>query len=362
MFAIEKTTSTILEWYTHYRNNSIDFNPPYQRVGGIWSKENQQLLIDSIFNKLDIPKFYVNYFVSRGNDLNPNEKLFALIDGKQRLYAIFDFMEDKFPLSKNFELVDNPELKIQGLKYSEISLSHPNLKHYFDNYKIDIALVITDEKERIDELFLRLNEGKQLNNSEKRYAIQGYLGDKLKSLIIEHPFFKKLSFTDKRYDYFDISTKLFLLDSQQEVVSLNKTNLDGMLKKNRVYSEEIEKMLKEFQLNLESFSDLFVDNDYLLNSKSKIPLYYIFIKETDASKINYVREFLNEFEKIILNNRVTSEEKDETLIEYDRLTQQGTISKGSLENRLNILNIYFDYFVQNNGLLEVVSLTVEFEE
>ncbi|WP_379968277.1 DUF262 domain-containing protein [Ectobacillus sp. sgz5001026] len=361
MFAIEKTASTISEWYTHYKNNNIDFEPPYQRVGSLWSQESQQLLIDSILNKLDVPKFYVNYFVSKGNILNPKEKLFAIIDGKQRFYAIFQFMEDNFPLSRNFELFDNPKLDLKGLTYSEISRFYPDFKHFFDNYKIDIALVITDEQERIEELFLRLNEGKQLNNAEKRYAISGDLSTKIKGLVNSNSFFNKVSFNDKRYDYFDVLTKLFLLDSQVNIVSLNKSNLDGILKSNRILTTEMKKKFKDFEENLKKFSDLFQENDSLFNSKSKIPLYYAFIRKLNAESLNYVYNFLTQFEKLILQNRVSTE-KDETLIEYDRLTQQGTVSKSSLENRLQILQLYFDKFIENNEKLEVVKVDIEFDE
>lgn len=362
MFTIEKTTSKIIEWYAHFKNNNIDFNPPYQRVGGIWSLESKQLLIDSIFNKLDIPKFYVNYFVTKGNTLNPNEKLFAIIDGKQRFYAMFEFMEDKFPLSNNFELIDEPEIKINGLKYSEISLRYPNFKHHFDNYKLDIALVITDEQERIEELFLRLNEGKQLNNAEKRYAISGHLSSEIKCLTRKHSFLNKVGFKDKRYDYFDVITKLFLLDSNDEVLSLNKTNLDNFLKKNRIMSNDMIYEFRNFESNLDMFSSIFNEEDPLLNSKSKIPLYYIFFKNINTRDLNLIHKFLTEFEELILKNRI-SDNKNELLLEYDRLTQQGTISKGSIESRLKILHFYYDSFVKNRYKLDILeNIPIEFDE
>ncbi|WP_409272829.1 DUF262 domain-containing protein [Neobacillus sp. SCS-31] len=362
MFAINKTTSTILEWYTHFISKNIDFNPPYQRIGGIWSTESKQLLIDSIFNNMDIPKFYVNYFINKGNELNPKEKLFAIIDGKQRFLSIFEFMEDKFPLSQNFEFFDDPEIKINGMNYSEIAIYYPKLKYLFDNFKLDIALVITDEQEKIDELFLRLNEGKQLNNAEKRYAIQGYLSNKLKELIREHNFFIKLTFKDKRYDYFDLLTKLFFLDSNNEILSLNKKNLDALLKENRQPTEEIARKLEIFKLNLQDFSNVFNSSDPLLNSKSKIPIYYVLFKTLESRNWEDLHTFLSRFENLIMKNRISNGLKDETLIEYDRLTQQGTISKSSIENRLRILNLYFNYFIENGGSLNIISIPIDIEE
>jgi len=57
-----------------------DLNPTYQRQSGLWSREKCQLFIDSIFNRLDVPKIYMH-------DLRDERQRvqFAVIDGKQRL-------------------------------------------------------------------------------------------------------------------------------------------------------------------------------------------------------------------------------------------------------------------------------------
>src|SRR6478609_2455587 len=76
----------------------VDFAPIYQRYGNIWSPEKKRLLIDTIINGFDIPKFYFNYFVEQNNILNPTKAIYAVIDGKQRLQIILDFLNDKLAL------------------------------------------------------------------------------------------------------------------------------------------------------------------------------------------------------------------------------------------------------------------------
>jgi hypothetical protein len=44
-------------------SDRVDFSPIYQRYGNIWSPEKKRLLIDTIINGFDIPKFYFNYFI-----------------------------------------------------------------------------------------------------------------------------------------------------------------------------------------------------------------------------------------------------------------------------------------------------------
>ena len=56
-----------------------------ERESGVWSTEKKQLFLDSLFNGFDIPKIYLHDL--RGNDPRYD---FAVIDGKQRLHAIWD--------------------------------------------------------------------------------------------------------------------------------------------------------------------------------------------------------------------------------------------------------------------------------
>ena len=48
-----------------FEQESINLNPEYQRNGDIWTLEKRQLLIDSILNDYDIPKFYFHILNSR---------------------------------------------------------------------------------------------------------------------------------------------------------------------------------------------------------------------------------------------------------------------------------------------------------
>ena len=115
--------------------NNIEVRPAFQREL-VWKKQTKQLLIDTILRGYDVPKFYWE---------ETHKDQFAVIDGQQRVTTIWDFKEDKFPLSKDAEKIDEEEIK--GKKFSELSLS---LKQKFDSANIDI--VIISEPESQDEI------------------------------------------------------------------------------------------------------------------------------------------------------------------------------------------------------------------
>src|ERR1039458_1493184 len=66
-------------------------------------------LIDSILNGFDVPKLYVADFTYSDSALNRLRLPYAIIDGKQRFEAIFDFFEGRITLNSDFRLLDKPQ-------------------------------------------------------------------------------------------------------------------------------------------------------------------------------------------------------------------------------------------------------------
>src|SRR5688572_11043774 len=87
---------TLLQWFEE--RELIDMNPSYQRRGEIWPEKYKQLLINTVLNQYDVPKIYLADFTYVNTALNESRKPFAVIDGKQRLSAFFDFFQDALAL------------------------------------------------------------------------------------------------------------------------------------------------------------------------------------------------------------------------------------------------------------------------
>ena len=119
-----------------------DFNPDYQR-GLVWDLEDEQKLIESIFNRVDIGKFV---FIHLGHGKGV---IYEILDGKQRLSALYRFFTDEFTY--------------KGYYYSELPWK---LKHVFEDTSVAVAVT---RKENLDEKSI-LNYFLKLNTSGKPVA------------------------------------------------------------------------------------------------------------------------------------------------------------------------------------------------
>src|SRR6185437_8559538 len=118
-FAVRAFESKTLSWW-RARKPQIDMNPPYQRRGRLWSEADKAYLVDSILNGFDVPKFYIADFTYANSKLNKKRLPYAIIDGKQRFEAIFDFFDGVITLNSDFVFLENPRIKLAGLGYKDI--------------------------------------------------------------------------------------------------------------------------------------------------------------------------------------------------------------------------------------------------
>lgn len=347
-------------------SDRVDFAPIYQRYGNIWSPEKKKLLIDTIINGFDIPKFYFNYFVEENNILNPTKAIYAVIDGKQRLQVILDFLDDKFALDSEFVYYDEPQYNLKGLKFSQIAVEHSYIASIIENFILDIVYVITDEEDKLEELFLRLNGGSALTNAEKRNAIGGFLNRKIREYVEQHIFFTtKLRFKNPRYQYQDLLTRLLFIEDSNALLSLTNLALDKFVRDRASESDEINGLLQKTTSILDLFGEIFRENDTLLKGKGIIPVYYFFISRHTPLQQS-VRDFLEQFESIRLENRTLKEEEQKPiLIDFDRYNQQGVHRDKSLKERLDVLTRYYEKFLVDGKITidtSIVTDDIQFED
>lgn len=326
--------------------SKVDFFPIYQRYGNIWGIEKKKLLIDTIINGFDIPKFYFNYFIEKDNLLNSNNAIYAVIDGKQRLQIILDFLDDKFGLDKEFVFYENPDYNLKNLYFSELSVSHSSIASIIENYILDIVYIVTDEEDKLEDLFLRLNGGYALTNAERRNAIGGFLNKNIREIVEDHVFFtNKLKFKNPRYQYQDLLTKLLFVEYKNELVSLTNSSLEKFVREMAIESDDKIELLNRTRYKLNFLSEIFQDNDNLLKGKGIIPVYYYFIFRQNFGPVLF-RMFFEQFEILRIQNRSLSDDQQKSiLIDFDRLNQQGVHRDKSLKERYEVLRRYFEEFL-----------------
>lgn len=326
----------------------IDMEPPYQRQGEIWSLEKRQLLIDSIVNRYDIPKLYFHKLDREAS--KKTKKDYAVIDGRQRLEAIFGFIDGEFPLSKDFEFLEDKAVNAAELTYDDLARKYPRIKQRFDAFSLPIVCVEADDLELIEDMFSRLNEAVPLNAAEKRNAIGGDMARAITALT-RHTFFtKKIRFSNKRYQHREVAARLLFLEHSQRqgrIVDTKKPFLDQFTKDFKAGKKKtVEALTAAVEQTLKDLLPFFVGKDVLLAAQAAVPIYFLLARDAKVlGKLNHItRQALVDFHAARQTNREVAA-KDITkakfeLLEYDRLSQQGTNDASSIRERLRIVKEY----------------------
>lgn len=340
-FKITQNDAKTLSWWKT-RRQKIDMDPPYQRRGRLWSDTDKAYLIDSILNGYDVPKFYMADFTWGDSRLNKKKSAYAIIDGKQRLEAIFDFFDSKITLNEDFVYLNNPSLPLAGLSYKDLMKNYPEVAEEFDNYNPLVMSVYALEEGPINELFVRLNRSKALTGAEVRNAMAGPAPEVIRE-IARHNFFREnIKFTVKRAQDLNAAAKVLLFEHENKLAETMKGNLDAfvedMAKKK---SDRLELSGRRVLDVLNDMAEIFLPKDRLLSSAGVFPVYYWFIRNTKESDFYRVREFLVQFEKMRRENRKLKSDKE--LLEYDDFNRN-TNNQRSYEGRFNILKKRFSAY------------------
>ena len=237
MLEIIQTGKTISA--VHLDRLKYNLQPTYQR-GSVWSRDNQQYLIDSILRGYDLPKIYL----AKPGERASEGMRYDVVDGQQRLTAIFAFLDGELELGDTSGRDKIQGHDLSGMKYEDLPELFANR---ISGFSLSMSIIEDASREEIENLFLRLQEGKQLNPAEKRHAKDCTIGDVVRRCV-EHKFMeKKLKAPDKRYSHQDWIAHVARLISEDGPTDLSAASLMKMYEASKdglVNSEAIEKKLK----------------------------------------------------------------------------------------------------------------------
>ena len=134
-------------------------DPDFQRED-VWNPKQKSELIESILMGIPLPLIYVK---------EDNNGVYIIVDGRQRLTTLFDFMNDKFKL-KSLKILGN----FNGKLFSSIDEKQQNK---IEDCPLILHVIKPPTSDRVTfDLFDRVNRGgTRLNNQEMRNALyQGY--------------------------------------------------------------------------------------------------------------------------------------------------------------------------------------------
>lgn len=209
---------------THQRKKKIDPKPQYQR-GPVWNQAKQQLLIDTMLRQYDMPKFYLRK-LPKGSKYEHE-----VIDGQQRLLAVWGFMADEFPIALDTDPF--PEFgDLSGKYYSQLP---GDVLDRFGMYELTVVEVIDATEDEIRDLFLRLQEGVSLNPAEKRNAMLGNMRDFIYNLAETHRVFPLTSILSKRFAWHDLAAHVACLELAGGPTDLKAANLKKFYEDNEKF-------------------------------------------------------------------------------------------------------------------------------
>lgn len=329
-------------WQVHRIRDRVQIDPEYQRLSDIWTLEKRQLLIDTLINGFDVPKLYFHKFTS-AKKVGSKSFEYAIVDGKQRLEAIWNFIDGKIPLSDEFEYLHDPSVKAAGMTYGEIGREFPELKADFDGFTLSVVMVETDDIDIIEDLFSRLNEAATLTAAEKRNAFHGPLPSAIRRLAKTKFFTESLPFRNARYRHFDLAAKFLLAEDAGKITDTKKTYLDSFVRQSEKKPRtKMPDSLKLARANVARMSGVFSANDSLLRQVGMVMVYYHLFRIANAQGwLNDItRKKLVSFNRDRARNRELAEtdlaNADYDLVEFDRLSQSPN-DRGALRFRVGVM-------------------------
>ena len=143
-------------------DNEFDMDQPYQR-GLVWGEDRKRALIESLLDGTPIPAIIMNNRWAGGfkEDGYSAERLtaFAIIDGKQRVTAIQNFVADKFTVPSDwFDTSDVKETAHgkEDIVWSDLTVA---AQRGIKMYPIPVAEGSIDSLEGEKRIFDRVNFG-----------------------------------------------------------------------------------------------------------------------------------------------------------------------------------------------------------
>ena len=232
---IESKSGNMNTLLSRLENDEIDLAPDFQRLGGIWTPQNQSRLMESLMLRIPIPAFYFD-----GTD----DEKWLVVDGLQRLTAI-----RRFVIDQDLRLCDLEYLKEhEGKTFSELprplqrAIREADLVWY-------VIMPGTPENVKFD-VFRRINTGGlPLSSQEIRHALNGKPVTEVIRKLAESEEFKRATaygISDKRMDDRECVTR-FLVFAEFPPESYDKDDFDAFLNAGMHHLNAHPELLRDLQ-------------------------------------------------------------------------------------------------------------------
>lgn len=147
-----------IAWFRDlYVRGLLNLDPPYQRRS-VWNQSYRNFFIETILMKYPAPAIFIHENISLDGLAT-----YSVVDGKQRLTAIFEFADDGFPVAE-----DSVLSRLAGLSFSGLP---DDAKRVFWSYQFSVEYLPTTDEATLTTVFDRINRNvARLQRQELRHA------------------------------------------------------------------------------------------------------------------------------------------------------------------------------------------------
>lgn len=257
-------TFSINDFKQWHERGELILVPKFQRRS-VWTPKARSFFIDTIIRGKPVPPIFIRQIL----DIHRGTTIREVVDGQQRLNAIFDYLKGDFTVQK----FHNPSVK--GLKFSELPEDE---RTRFLNYELSVALLVGATDPDVLDIFARINSFTMvLNDQEKRNAKYfGAFKNFVYSLGYEHlPFWKAEGILKDtqiaRMGEAELTSELIV--AMMDGLQNKKEKLNDFYKDNDEEFPEAEEIGAKFRHCMDIIGNIFQDR--LRGSRfASVPLFY----------------------------------------------------------------------------------------
>lgn len=334
--------NNIKKFYKMVKAGEVVFDSPIQRDDKQWSRTQKSKLIRAILIDFSIPPVY-----SVGMQGENNQVIYSILDGKQRLSSIIEYIDGQFSLSHNINDIEFEDrfYNLKGMTYEKLP---DELKDAILDYSLNMTYYVSLTEPEIIEMFELLNNGTPLSRQQKASAYMGMNSAARMNELKLHPFMTLNAALSKnqyvRADDAEVITQaMMIIDKGYELESFSGKNMDfysSLLKEGRDYMfDEITEILDYLHEALDFYSD------NLVLKKTALPI-VIYIGQI-AKNHNLDKDL---FLKWIMDFKLSIENRGTIKINYHEYMGTGSFSKNKVHGRMNSANRHFTVFCRNHAM------------
>jgi len=328
---IQRDMYSVRELKTDFEDKLLILAPDFQREF-VWKLKQKSELIESILMGIPLPMIY--FFEGENG-------VIQVVDGKQRLTSLFEFLDNKYPLSHSLSILPH----LRGKRFKDLTAAE---RAKIARYQFVTQTIIPPTPDKIKfDIFERVNrKGTTLNNQEMRNALYQGKATNLLEKLAKDDFFKKATgnavsptrmkdrYMILRFIAFYLWKEKLLKDKNGNLIDY-KSDIDEFLGKTMIYInhlednkiEEIETIFSEtMQISYETRGKL----GFRIPSKDRKRPINMALMETLGYLFSKLRKVM--INKKTINSKIDSLFEDRDYLEFITRRVDSSVSvKGRFE-------------------------------